>query len=218
MTCSSSSPASSTSRSAPGRSEIPLARVGPGAIQGELAALERGKRMASVRAVTDAEVLRIPYARGARPALRRAGRRARDHPHRDRPAARDGGDAPPAREAGRARDAGRRPGARAEQPGRRHPALGRGARPRRSPPATSCIRRTRSRSCGPPARAPLDALGRADAVDEIGDAGRRLRDGGRPGRRRLDGRRAAQRLRRARPRRRPARRRPGWRPPRRSRR
>ena len=45
-----------------GTSEIPLARVGPGSIQGELAALERGKRMASVRAVTDAEVLRIPYA------------------------------------------------------------------------------------------------------------------------------------------------------------
>ena len=44
-----------------GTSEIPLARVGPGAIQGELAALERGKRMASVQAVTDAEVLRIPY-------------------------------------------------------------------------------------------------------------------------------------------------------------
>jgi len=44
-----------------GTSEIPLARVGPGAIQGELAALERGKRMASVRAVTDSEVLRIPY-------------------------------------------------------------------------------------------------------------------------------------------------------------
>lgn len=45
-----------------GSSEIPLARVGPGAIQGELAALERGQRMASVRAITDAEVLRIPYA------------------------------------------------------------------------------------------------------------------------------------------------------------
>jgi signal transduction histidine kinase len=44
-----------------GTSEIPLARVGPGALQGELAALERGKRMASVRAVSDAEVLRIPY-------------------------------------------------------------------------------------------------------------------------------------------------------------
>ncbi|MEX0626265.1 MAG: ATP-binding protein [Chloroflexota bacterium] len=44
-----------------GTSEIPLARVGPGAIQGELAALERGKRMASVQAVSDAEVLRIPY-------------------------------------------------------------------------------------------------------------------------------------------------------------
>jgi signal transduction histidine kinase len=44
-----------------GTSEIPLARVGPGAIQGELAALERGKRMASVQAATDAEVLRIPY-------------------------------------------------------------------------------------------------------------------------------------------------------------
>jgi signal transduction histidine kinase len=44
-----------------GTSEIPLARVGPGEIQGELAALERGKRMASVRAATDAEVLRIPF-------------------------------------------------------------------------------------------------------------------------------------------------------------
>jgi signal transduction histidine kinase len=44
-----------------GTSEIPLARVGPGELQGELAALERGKRMASVQAVTDAEVLRIPY-------------------------------------------------------------------------------------------------------------------------------------------------------------
>jgi signal transduction histidine kinase len=45
-----------------GTSEIPLARVGPGAIQGELAALERGKRTASVRAISPAEVLRIPYA------------------------------------------------------------------------------------------------------------------------------------------------------------
>jgi signal transduction histidine kinase len=44
-----------------GTSEIPIATVGPGAIQGELAALERGKRLASVQAVTDAEVLRIPY-------------------------------------------------------------------------------------------------------------------------------------------------------------
>jgi signal transduction histidine kinase len=44
-----------------GSSEIPLARVGPGAIQGELAALARGTRMASVRAATRAEVLRIPY-------------------------------------------------------------------------------------------------------------------------------------------------------------
>ena len=44
-----------------GNAEIPLARVGPGAIQGELAALERGRRTASVRAITDAEVLRIPY-------------------------------------------------------------------------------------------------------------------------------------------------------------
>ena len=44
-----------------GTSEIPLARVGPGSIQGELAALERGQRMASVRAISEAEVLRIPY-------------------------------------------------------------------------------------------------------------------------------------------------------------
>ena len=44
-----------------GTSEIPLVRVGPGAIQGELAALERGRRMASVRAMSDVKVLRIPY-------------------------------------------------------------------------------------------------------------------------------------------------------------
>ena len=45
-----------------GSSEIPVARVGPGEIQGEFAALERGKRMASVRAISSADVLRIPYA------------------------------------------------------------------------------------------------------------------------------------------------------------
>jgi len=45
-----------------GSSEIPVARVGPGAIQGELAALERGQRTASVRALSQAEVLRIPYS------------------------------------------------------------------------------------------------------------------------------------------------------------
>jgi signal transduction histidine kinase len=44
-----------------GTSEIPIATVGPGEIQGELAALERGKRLASVQAVSQAEVLRIPY-------------------------------------------------------------------------------------------------------------------------------------------------------------
>ncbi|HEV8252022.1 MAG TPA: ATP-binding protein [Candidatus Limnocylindria bacterium] len=44
-----------------GTSEIPLATVGPGEIQGELAALERGKRLASVQAASQAEVLRIPY-------------------------------------------------------------------------------------------------------------------------------------------------------------
>lgn len=43
-----------------GRSEVPLARVGPGSLQGEIAALEGGKRVASVRAVRDAEALRIP--------------------------------------------------------------------------------------------------------------------------------------------------------------
>ncbi|CAN5301071.1 ATP-binding protein [soil metagenome] len=43
-----------------GRTDIPLARVGPGSLQGEIAALEGGKRLASVRAVTAAEVLRIP--------------------------------------------------------------------------------------------------------------------------------------------------------------
>lgn len=43
-----------------GTSEIPLARVGPGSLQGEIAALEGGRRLASVRAVGSAEVLRIP--------------------------------------------------------------------------------------------------------------------------------------------------------------
>src|SRR5438552_4788254 len=47
-----------------GNAEIPLARVGPGAVQGELAALERGQRMASVRALTETEVLRIPFEAG----------------------------------------------------------------------------------------------------------------------------------------------------------
>jgi signal transduction histidine kinase len=43
-----------------GSSDIPLAQVGPGALQGEIAALEGGRRLASVRALTEAEVLRIP--------------------------------------------------------------------------------------------------------------------------------------------------------------
>ena len=43
-----------------GTSDIPVARVGPGALQGEIAALEGGRRLASVRAATDVEVLRIP--------------------------------------------------------------------------------------------------------------------------------------------------------------
>jgi len=43
-----------------GSSAIPLARVGPGALQGEIAALEGGRRLASVHAVTDGEALRIP--------------------------------------------------------------------------------------------------------------------------------------------------------------
>jgi signal transduction histidine kinase len=43
-----------------GTSELPLARVGPGAIQGEMAAVTGRPRAASVRAITDAEVIRIP--------------------------------------------------------------------------------------------------------------------------------------------------------------
>jgi signal transduction histidine kinase len=45
-----------------GRAEIPLARVGPGSLQGEIGALEGGRRLASVHAVTAAEVLRVPIA------------------------------------------------------------------------------------------------------------------------------------------------------------
>lgn len=43
-----------------GASQIPLAQVGPGSLQGEIAALEGGRRLASVRAIGEAEVLRIP--------------------------------------------------------------------------------------------------------------------------------------------------------------
>jgi signal transduction histidine kinase len=43
-----------------GATEQPLARVGPGAIQGEIAALQGTERQASVRAITEVEVLRIP--------------------------------------------------------------------------------------------------------------------------------------------------------------
>jgi signal transduction histidine kinase len=42
-----------------GDGELPLARVGPGAIQGEMAAIEERPRTASVRAVGDVEVLRV---------------------------------------------------------------------------------------------------------------------------------------------------------------
>jgi signal transduction histidine kinase len=42
------------------RTDIPVARVGPGSLQGEIAALEGGRRLASVTAATRAEVLRIP--------------------------------------------------------------------------------------------------------------------------------------------------------------
>ena len=54
-----------------GSSEIPLALVGPGSLQGEIAALEGGRRLASVRATGAAEVLRIPV--GAIRALLAAG-------------------------------------------------------------------------------------------------------------------------------------------------
>ena len=40
--------------------ELPLARVGPGAIQGEIAAIGGTERAATVRALTEVEVLRVP--------------------------------------------------------------------------------------------------------------------------------------------------------------
>jgi signal transduction histidine kinase len=43
-----------------GRTDVLLKRVGPGSLQGEIAALEGGRRLASVVAVTPAEVLCIP--------------------------------------------------------------------------------------------------------------------------------------------------------------
>jgi signal transduction histidine kinase len=45
-----------------GQSEIPVARVGPGSLQGEIAALEGGRRLASVTAIGSAEVLNIPVS------------------------------------------------------------------------------------------------------------------------------------------------------------
>lgn len=43
-----------------GTTELPIARVGPGAVQGEIAAIEGKQRAASVRALTEVEVIRIP--------------------------------------------------------------------------------------------------------------------------------------------------------------
>jgi len=43
-----------------GNADVPLDRVGPGSLQGDIAALEGGRRLASVRALTPTEVLRIP--------------------------------------------------------------------------------------------------------------------------------------------------------------
>ncbi len=45
-----------------GNADVYLNRVGAGSIQGEIAGLERGTRMASVRAVGQVDILRIPYA------------------------------------------------------------------------------------------------------------------------------------------------------------
>ena len=45
-----------------GADELPLARVGPGSIQGEMALLENRPRNATVRAVTPVEALRLPRA------------------------------------------------------------------------------------------------------------------------------------------------------------
>jgi signal transduction histidine kinase len=43
-----------------GESRLPVAVVGPGALQGEIAALEGGRRVATVAALRESEVLRIP--------------------------------------------------------------------------------------------------------------------------------------------------------------
>jgi signal transduction histidine kinase len=44
-----------------GKADVALTRVGPGSIQGEMATFERSKRVASVYAVTETEVLRLPF-------------------------------------------------------------------------------------------------------------------------------------------------------------
>jgi signal transduction histidine kinase len=44
-----------------GNTEVALTRVGPGSVQGEIAAFEKGRRMASVYALGEAEALRLPF-------------------------------------------------------------------------------------------------------------------------------------------------------------
>ena len=133
--------------------DVPIARLGPGEIVGEMAVLEGST------AQRDHPGRRAESRHRDRP-RRRAGagahapvRRDVDHPHGDRSPAKHRGAAPRTREAGRAGDALRRAGPRAQQPcGRRAAQLGAAARGPRSMGRTP---RTRwATSCPTPAAPP----------------------------------------------------------------
>ena len=156
------------------RSRLPAS--GPGALQGEIAALEGGRRLASVRAVDRGRGAAHPDRRHPRAAGRRARRGAGDHPHRGRAPAR--------------RWRRRCASARSWPPSARWPpawptsstirpplrarsarALARGDGARRGAAAPGVA----AASAGSMRRPPRSALERADRIDEVAALDRRTR-------------------------------------------
>ena len=159
------------------RAEIPLALVGPGSLQGEIAALEGGRRLASVRATGAAEVLRIPVGAIRELLAAGPGRGAGRHPHRRGPAA-----AAWSPRCASARSSPRSarwpPGWRTSSTTRPRPPCARSMRSgRRSRPPSRC--RTRCRSAAPAGGdAAAAQRARARRPDRRAGAGRRRRGGG----------------------------------------